>query len=160
MDWVEFDSFKKIRDYLNRILGLKKFGLSGVSSNLRDFGILDKNTQKVVILSPSNRRHFRILYPDDLRPELIINGNAHQLMDISVSGLRFECTSQMFEKEKESLVMTVGFKSGDRPTLKGSIVKIAPPHYMIQFHQQLPMSTLKKEADILLQKHGVVPTDV
>lgn len=109
-------------------------------------------------MSFENRRFFRIKYPVDFRPELIIDGHIYKLVDVSVSGMRFIGTNVKNLEVGNLIVATIGFQTGARVTVRGNIVRIIDDYVMVNFENHIPKKVLKDEADRLIDSYGAVPS--
>ena len=109
--------------------------------------------------SVKDRKYFRIKYPDELRPELIVNGMKHALVDVSEAGLKYSVSNSAFPLIGVEFTATISFQTGKTLTVKGHIVRTDHQHVMVQLSKGIASDILKEEADLLLEKYGVVPTD-
>ena len=107
----------------------------------------------------ADRRFFRIKYPENQRPDFISNGSRHQLVDVSEAGLKYLVTNSIFPPVGQPFVATLLFKTGLTVTVKGHVVRTDHKHVMIRLDKGIPKEALKAEADLLLEKFGLVPTD-
>ena len=106
-----------------------------------------------------DRQHFRIRYPEELRPEVIINGARYTLIDISTAGMKVEYKEIYMPEKDTELTIGVGFQTGAQITVKGVVVRVDGKNVMIRLVKLVPLIILESEAALLLEKYGVVPTD-
>jgi hypothetical protein len=122
--------------------------------------MMKKNTCGILIMGFENRQFFRIKYPVKFRPEIIVDGRTYTVVDVSEFGLKLDYTgATRLPKDGADFVATVGFRTGTRVTVKGSIVRTENPFVMIRLEKGIPREALKAEADLLLKIMGEVPTD-
>ena len=105
------------------------------------------------------RKHFRIKYPVDVRPFLVLMGKRFQVIDISESGLKFKSLDGAGLKVGSALEGEIDFAQRQKYQFKGTIVRAVGDLLMVQFDQHCPQDVLKKEADYLIERFGEVKTD-
>ncbi len=109
-------------------------------------------------MTTESRQHFRITYPDDFRPVLIVNGRTYRVIDVSVYGLRFETDLNYLPESAAKFVGTFEFKTGPVVTVKGTVVRRENNDVMIKLTSPVSKDILKAEADNLIERCGEVPT--
>ena len=111
-------------------------------------------------LGIEQRQHFRIKYPRSFRPDLIIDGKRHKVVDVSAAGLKYENTNPYNPEVGTVFLATLGFKTGGVISVRGYVVRTQEKFVMVRLDKGIPHQVLKAEADQLLAAIGEVPTDV
>ena len=104
----------------------------------------------------NQREYYRIRYPDNERPQLIIGKQTFEIIDLSEKGIYFAMGSQHSYVENQALKGTVVFKSGKRCDIAGKILRT---HAMektcaLRLDRGVPLAQIMEEQRILLQKYN------
>lgn len=109
--------------------------------------------------SIAKRRHFRIKYPQHFRPEVTVDGVKHEVVDLSVSGIRMRWLSDVPLIVGCEVTISVVFKSGIFHTCVGKVIRYKADEVILKFKKLIPSKIIKGEADQLLTIFSEVPTD-
>ncbi|MFK7873797.1 MAG: PilZ domain-containing protein [Oligoflexales bacterium] len=108
-------------------------------------------------MSVKDRRHFRIRYPQDALPSLVVNKYTFLIQDLSESGLKFLCAEEVpvadsvFDAE-------IHFFSKTKYRCKCKVVRIVSKSVMVTFDKEIPKKILEVEAQKLLDAYGRLET--
>lgn len=105
-----------------------------------------------------DRRHFRIKYPPNERPRLVVEDQALPVVDLSESGLKFVGNPAFKPKIKQDIQGVLVFGDDSRENIHGHVVRIVGDMFMIAFKKMITKARLAREADRLLSRYGQVPT--
>jgi hypothetical protein len=74
--------------------------------------------------NPNHRLYFRIRYPSEARPRLVLGSHICEVLDCSEKGVRFRATELLRAVPGERLEGKLRFPRGEQLVVRGSVVRI------------------------------------
>jgi len=107
-------------------------------------------------MSEKQRRdHYRVSYPANEMPMLILNDGLYPISNLSQGGAQFIC-SELSLKENQNVKGSIKFEDGDRIEFQAEILRLRPPRATLKFLKPLPYKKLTEEQMRLRKKYPVV----
>lgn len=103
---------------------------------------------------PSERKHFRILYPPAARPGIVIGGRAYDVIDLSERGIRFRGDGDLAVAVGEALAGTVRFRETGAVEVGGTVIRIVGREIAVKLDAGVPLRVLIEEQRHLREGHG------
>ncbi len=103
---------------------------------------------------PSEREHFRILYPAAARPEIVINGRAHEVIDISERGVRFRGDDETAVAAGDPLAGKVRFRRTPPIEVRGTVLRVSGREVAARLDVGVPLKVMIEEQRYLREQHG------
>ena len=104
--------------------------------------------------SPEDRReNFRLTYPQDYAPIILLGGKVFNVKDISEKGLRFEKDWLGKFLPNQFVRATLVFPGGDRLELSGIIVRIKEFDVALLLVKRIPYQKILNEQMIMRQRN-------
>lgn len=98
------------------------------------------------------RQYFRLIYPPELSPEVVILGMTFKVMDISEKGLRFRKDFSTRIDTGQGVQGVVIFQDLSKFEFKGYILRVVNREAVIIFIKNLPYQKIMAE-QVFLQKY-------
>jgi hypothetical protein len=95
---------------------------------------------------PNSRRSvYRVIYPINERPSLIIGRTTYPVMDCSELGLRYENTTAPYPEVGAVVEGLLRFPRGSELWVVGEIIRVQADCAAVTFHQGLPFGEIIAE---------------
>jgi hypothetical protein len=95
---------------------------------------------------PFQREYYRILYPLQERPQLVLQEEAYEVVDCSERGLRYCVPKAPLPAIGATVQGQLRFRRGAAVTIQGNVVRIQDDEVAIHFPSaQIPLSVLFDE---------------
>jgi len=98
------------------------------------------------------RRHYRIRYPVMRRPRVQVWGQQFDVIDVSESGVRFQCPSAQGVTPGQAVQAVITFDDAGSSDVEGLIVRIEPKRVAVAFTVGIPYSRIVREQLHLLNR--------
>ncbi len=98
---------------------------------------------------PHDRQHFRIQYPEKLRPVFDTGRQRFDVLDVSEGGLRLALPAGG-PVEGDELAGSVAFRRGETLPVRGVVVRVGADHVALRLDVGIPYRTVLEEQRFLL----------
>ena len=102
---------------------------------------------------PSEREHYRILYPTGARPRIVIEGRSHEVIDISERGVRFRVDEELTLGVGDQILGQVRFKRTDPVIVSGAVLRIVGREIAAELETGVPLKAMIEEQRYLREQH-------
>lgn len=103
---------------------------------------------------PSEREHVRVLYPAAARPEILIDGRAYEVLDISEQGVRFRGDDEIAVAVGDPLAGKVRFRRTHPVEVRGTVLRVAGREVAAKLDLGVPLKVMIEEQRYLREQHG------
>jgi PilZ domain len=103
---------------------------------------------------PFEREHFRIQYPAAARPEIVIDGRAYDVLDISEHGVRFRGDGEISIAVGDPLSGSVRFRRTEAVDVRGTVLRIAGREVAAKLDAGVPLKVMIEEQRYIREQHG------
>jgi PilZ domain-containing protein len=104
-------------------------------------------------MSPQfEREHYRIQYPTAARPSIVIDGQAHEVIDLSERGVRFRAGDTTITVGDE-LSGRLRFRQGEPIDVKGTVLRIVAREIAVRLEVGVPLKVIIEEQRYLRERH-------
>jgi hypothetical protein len=100
------------------------------------------------------RQHFRIVYPREAAPSIIVGGMVHRVLDLSEAGVRFLKTRIRDFAIKEEVDATLVFHDNDQLMVRGTIIRIRMDQVVMVLDGHLTYKKIFDEQVHLRRNYG------
>ena len=103
----------------------------------------------------NKRHHFRLEYPLSDRPEVLIDGEKHTVVDISEKGMRFALTPKFRGALKSAIKGVITFEDGKQVEVSGTVLRITDDkaHCVVLLTHGVPLAKMMEEQRFLIRKY-------
>ena len=102
---------------------------------------------------PIEREHYRIQYPTAARPQIVIDGRAHEVIDLSERGVRFRVGDDVSINVDDELAGRLRFRRGEPVDVKGIVLRIAGREIAVKLEIGVPLKVIIEEQRYLREHH-------
>lgn len=102
---------------------------------------------------PSERQHFRIQYPAAARPEIVIDGRAYDVLDISEHGVRFRSVGEIAVAVGDPLSGRIRLRT-EAVDVRGTVLRVAGREIAAKLDAGVPLKVIIEEQRYLREQHG------
>lgn len=102
---------------------------------------------------PFEREHHRIQYPTEARPQFVIAGRAHEVIDLSERGVRFRAAEDVNISVDDELAGRLRFRQGEPVDVKGTVLRIAGREIAVRLEVGVPLKVIIEEQRYLRERH-------
>lgn len=99
------------------------------------------------------RGYFRIDYPPQERPSLVVDGRSYEVMDLSEKGLKYRHPGPDGPRPGDAFSATLAFSETDRLAVGGSVLRRTGPEVVVALVPGLPFAKIISEQQRLLRKY-------
>ncbi|HEY7683372.1 MAG TPA: PilZ domain-containing protein [Gemmatimonadales bacterium] len=99
------------------------------------------------------REHYRVAYPTALRPKLVVQGVAFEVLDISERGIRFRLGDLAAPEPGFEVQGEVRFKGGDSLDIRGTVLRVHDGEVAARLDEGIPLRVIMEEQRFLLARH-------
>ena len=105
--------------------------------------------------SNQKRDHYRLEYPVNDRPSVLVNGLQYEVIDASEQGLKFRCNNTIKPPGKSPFKGTVFFKDGKSFDVSGTVLRYDPDndHCVVLLTKGIPLAKMIEEQLLLIRKY-------
>lgn len=107
-------------------------------------------------MADNRRGHFRLEYPAPERPTVVFStGEAFYVLDLSESGMRFDCTSGLGIKPGTPVVGQIKFADGATCAFKGRILRYSNDRTtcVMMLTHGVPLARMMEEHRRVIRKY-------
>ncbi len=104
------------------------------------------------------RKHFRIKFPQNDRPRVLVGGSAFDVIDCSESGLKIKASVGIHATVGVVIPLKIEFRSGKNHKSNARVVRQLQDLIMLQLEHTIPRDIMKAEAERLIAAYGEVET--
>jgi hypothetical protein len=97
------------------------------------------------------RQYFRLFYPVELAPKLLVSGFVLPVLDLSEAGIRFRGNIMHPFVRLQEIKGILVFQGGDRFEIIGNVVRVHRNDYAIKLQRRLPYHKIMAEQQYLLK---------
>jgi len=101
--------------------------------------------------APERRQYYRLLYPPELAPEIVILGTTFRVLDISEKGLRFRKDFNSRLDTGQSIRGVLIFLDLSKIEFQGYILRVVNREAVVVFLKNLPYQKIMAE-QVFLQR--------
>lgn len=99
------------------------------------------------------REHYRVAYPQALRPKLVVHGIGFEVVDISERGIRFRLGDAQQPEAGLELQGEVRFKRGETITVRGTVLRVHNGEVAAHLDDSIPSRVVRDEQRFLLDRN-------
>lgn len=101
-----------------------------------------------------NREYYRVAYPTQARPRLMVQGHTFDVVDISERGIRFKLLDSVPPPGVGNEVRgTVRFRRGDTVDVRGTVLRLDGREVAMHLDDGIPLRVVMEEQRFLLDRH-------
>jgi hypothetical protein len=98
------------------------------------------------------RQYYRLTYPPELAPEVVILGTTFRVMDISEKGMRFRKDFHIRLDTSQSVRGTIIFQDLSKHEFQGYVLRVVNREAVVIFLKNLPYQRIMSE-QLFLQRN-------
>lgn len=91
------------------------------------------------------REHFRLVYPENHRPSLIMDVDNYEVENVSEYGLKLKTITDLDFMVDDEIMATISFPDGREFDLSGHVVRLEEGAAGLHLETPLPMSVIRSE---------------
>lgn len=105
--------------------------------------------------SNQKRDHYRLEYPVNDRPTVLISGLRYEVIDASEQGLKFRCNNTITPEKNSLFRGTVFFQDGKNYEVSGTVLRYDPEsdHCVVLLTKGIPLAKMIEEQLLLIRKY-------
>ena len=107
-------------------------------------------------MSESKRKFFRIFYPNNDCPRLLLSGMSFNVIDVSEEGVRFIVKSVTGFTVGQSASGSVTFADGESFLIHGSVARVTDSDVSLNLKRAIPLRKIMAEQRRLIEKYPKV----
>lgn len=100
-----------------------------------------------------SRRHYRLRYPQRLRPKLNVEGVEAEVIDISEGGIRIINETGLPLVLGENMDGALQLRSGEAAQLSGCVIRITPSEVAVSLGRGLSFASILREQRAVRARH-------
>jgi len=102
--------------------------------------------------STQSREHYRLRYPLQARPRLVMNGTDFTVTEISESGCRVVCNAEQSSPFISSPDVTFSFHDGTRLKTTATLLRLAEEEVVLKLIPSIPLTVIIAEQHWVIRK--------
>ena len=101
------------------------------------------------------RNYFRVEYPAEVRPEILINDRSYPVINLCEGGVKFAAKKKDLEEKKDHEAVIV-FYNSDKTEVIGKVIRSERNAVVLPLSEGVPLQQIMPEQRFLLNKYGTL----
>ncbi len=100
-----------------------------------------------------DREHYRVAYPQQLRPKFMVQGFTFDVVDVCERGIRFALGSADPPDPGFEVQGTIRFRRGETVAVRGTALRVAEQEVAVRLDDRVPLRVIMDEQRFLLDRN-------
>ncbi len=99
------------------------------------------------------REHYRVAYPQQLRPKFMVQGFTFDVVDVCERGLRFQLATAEPPDPGFEVAGTLRFRRGETVPVRGTVLRVVEGEVAVRLDDRVPLRVIMDEQRFLLDRN-------